>query len=77
MKQKYQNILTQAYSISDESQLRSVRTQIQAFTSELKANGLASKSLGDKWRSLIDRSKNLFSAATIVTTIYSQIRKFR
>lgn len=74
-KQKYQNILTQAYSISDESQLRSVRTQIQAFTSELKANGLASKSLGDKWRSLIDRSKNLFSAATIVTTIYSQIRK--
>lgn len=48
-KQKYQDLLTSAFSISDDSQLRSVRAQISAFTSELRANGLASKSLGDKW----------------------------
>lgn len=67
-KQKYENILMSAYSISDEAQLKSVRNQMAAFTSELKANGLASQSLGDKWRNLLDRSKNLLSAASIVTT---------
>jgi len=72
---KYNSLLSSAYSISDESQLRSVRTQLAAFTSELKANNLASQSLSDKWRKLVDRSRELFSAATIVTTIFSQIRQ--
>lgn len=74
-KQKYENILMSAYSISDENQLRSVRNQIAAFTSELKANGLASQSLGDKWRGLISRSKELFSAASVITMIFSQLRQ--
>ena len=74
-KQKYENILMSAYSISDETQLKSVRNQIAAFTSELKANGLASQSLGDKWRSLIDKSKNLLSAASIVTAIFTQVKQ--
>ncbi len=74
-KQKYENILMSAYSISDEAQLKSVRDQIAAFTSEIKANGLASQSLGDKWRGLIDRSKNLLSAASIVTAIFSQAKQ--
>lgn len=74
-KQKYENILMSAYSISDEAQLKSVRNQMAAFTSELKANGLASQSLGDKWRNLLDRSKNLLSAASIVTTIFTQVKQ--
>lgn len=74
-KQKCQNLLTSAFSISDDSQLKSVRAQISAFTSELKANGLASKSLGDKWKGLIDKGKDLFSAASIVSTIFSQVRQ--
>lgn len=74
-KQKYNNLLNSAFSISDQSQLRSVRTQISAFTSELKSNGLASKSLRDKWKSLVERSKDLFSAASIVTTIFTQVRQ--
>ena len=74
-KQKYENILMSAYSISDETQLKSVRNQIAAFTSELKANGLASQSLSNKWRGLIDRSKNLLSAASIITTIFTQVKQ--
>lgn len=74
-KQKYQDLLTSAFSISDDSQLRSVRAQISAFTSELRANGLASKSLGDKWKGLIDRGKDLFSAAGIVSAVFSQVRQ--
>ena len=73
--QKYENILTSAYSISDENQLRSVRNQIAEFTSELKANGLASQSLGDKWRGLVEKSKNLFSATGIVTTVFTQVKQ--
>ena len=74
-KQKYENILTSAYSISDETQLKYVRNQIAAFTSELKANGLASQSLHDKWRNLFDRGKNLLSAASIITTIFTQVKQ--
>ena len=73
--QKYENLLASAYSISDEEQLKSVRNQISAFTSELKANGLATESTGAKWRKLIDRAKELFSAATVVSTIFSQAKK--
>lgn len=73
--QKYENILMSAYSILDETQLKSVRNQIATFTSELKANGLAAQSLGDKWRNLLDRGKNLLSAASIVTTIFTQVKQ--
>ena len=73
--QKYNNILDAAYGITDAKQLSNVRAQIAAFTSELKANDLASQSLGDKWKRLIDRSKDLFSAASAVTLIFSQVRQ--
>lgn len=73
--QKYNNILDAAYGITDSKQLSSVRAQIAAFTSELKANDLASQSLGDKWRTLILRSKDLFSAASAVTLIFSQVKQ--
>lgn len=72
---KYNNILDAAYGITDAKQLSNVRAQTAAFTSELKANGLASQSLGDKWKRLIDRAKDLFSAASAVTLIISQVRQ--
>lgn len=73
--QKYENLLASSYSISDEEQLKSVRNQISAFTSELKANGLATESTGAKWQKLINRAKELFSAATVVSTIFTQAKK--
>ena len=72
---KYNNILDAAYGITDAKQLANVRAQIAAFTSELKASDLASQSLGDKWRQLISRSKDLFSAASAVTLIFSQVKQ--
>ncbi|MCI9128693.1 MAG: phage tail tape measure protein, partial [Eubacterium sp.] len=72
---KYNNILDAAYGITDAKQLSNVRAQIAAFTSELKANDLASQSLGDKWKRLIDRAKDLFSAASAVTLIFSQVKQ--
>lgn len=72
---KYNNILDAAYGITDAKQLANVRAQIAAFTSELKANNLASQSLGDKWKRLIDRAKDLFSAASAVTLIFSQVKQ--
>ncbi|MDE5976891.1 MAG: phage tail tape measure protein, partial [Turicibacter sp.] len=73
--QKYNNILDAAYGITDDKQLSNVRASIAAFTSELKANNLASQSLGDKWKSLIDRAKNLFSVASVVTLVFSQVKQ--
>ncbi len=73
--QKYENLLNSAYSISDKSQLQEVRAQISAFTSELKANGLATESTGQKWRKLIDRAKELFSAASVIRTIFVQAKQ--
>lgn len=72
---KYNNILDAAYGITDAKQLANVRAKIAAFTSELKANDLASQSLGDKWKRLIDRAKDLFSAASAVTLIFSQVKQ--
>lgn len=72
---KYNNILDAAYGITDAKQLSNVRAQIAAFTSELKASNLASQSLGDKWKRLIDRAKDLFSAASAITLIFSQVKQ--
>lgn len=72
---KYNNILDAAYGITDAKQLSNVRAQIAAFTSELKANDLASQSLGDKWKRLIDRAKDLFASASAVTLIFSQVKQ--
>ncbi len=71
---RYEEIMQNALSISDERGLADTKAELAAFTSELKANGLASKSASDKWKSLIDRSKELFSAASAVRIIFSQIR---
>lgn len=73
--QKYNNILDAAYGITDAKQLSNVRAQIAAFTSELKANDLASQSLGDRWKNLIARCKDMFSAASVVTLIFSQVKQ--
>lgn len=73
--QKYENLLNSAYSISDKSQLQEVRARISAFTSELKASGLAAESTGRKWGKLIDRAKELFSAASVVRTIFVQAKQ--
>ncbi len=73
--QKFENILNSAYSISDSKDLSKVRAQISAFTSELKSNGLAAQSTGDKWRKLLDRSKELFSAASVIRTIFMQVKQ--
>lgn len=73
--QKYENLLNSAYSITDKSQLQEVRAKISAFTSELKANGLAAESAGDKWKKLINRSKELFSAATLIRVVFTQVRQ--
>lgn len=73
--QKYENLLNSAYSISDKAQLQEVRAQISAFTSDLKAHGLAVQSTGDKWRKLTERAKDLFSAASIVRMVFSQTKQ--
>ncbi|MEY8524980.1 phage tail tape measure protein, partial [Lachnospiraceae bacterium 38-10] len=72
---KYNNILDAAYGITDAKQLSNVRAQIAAFTSELKVNDLASQSLSDKLKRLVDRAKDLFSAASVVSLIFSQVRQ--
>ncbi|WWR16821.1 phage tail tape measure protein [Lachnospiraceae bacterium JLR.KK008] len=72
---KYENLLNSTYSITDKSQLQEVRTQISAFNSELKASGLAAESTDQKWKKLIDRAKELFSAASIVRAILVQAKQ--
>lgn len=72
---KYESIMQNAISVSDKGQLADIRTELAAFTSELKANGLAGKSTGDRWAGLIDRAKDLFSAASIVRVIFKQMRQ--
>lgn len=72
---KYEKLLNSAYSISDKSQLQEVRAQISAFTSDLKAHGLAVQSTGGKWRKLTERAKDLFSAASIVRMIFTQTKQ--
>ncbi len=74
-KQKYENLLSSAYSASDEAQLNAVRNQMTAFTAEIKANGLASRTLGDKWKDLIKKGRELLSAANIVHIVFSQVRQ--
>ena len=73
--QKYEKILNSAYGISDTKDLSNVRAQISAFTSELKSNGLATQSVGDKWKTLIDRSKELFSAASVIRILFTQMKE--
>lgn len=73
--QKYENILNAAYRISDAGDLGNVRAQLAVFNSELKNAGLAAQSTGDKWKRLIERSKELFSAATVIRMIYLQMQK--
>ena len=73
--QKYENLLNSAYSISDKSQLQEVRARISAFTSELKASGLAAESTGKKLGKLIGLAKELFSAASVVRTIFVQAKQ--
>ncbi|WP_243119391.1 phage tail tape measure protein, partial [Roseburia sp. 1XD42-69] len=73
--QKYEKILNSAYGISDTKDLSNVRAQISTFTSELKSNGLATQSVGDKWKTLIDRSKELFSAASVIRILFTQMKE--
>lgn len=73
--QKYEKLMNNALNVSNKWQLADARAELAAFTSELKANGLAVRSTGDKWRALIDRSKDLFSAAALVRIVFSQLRE--
>lgn len=73
--QKYEKLMGNAMNITDKWQLAEVKTELSAFTSELKANGLATQSTSDKWKTLVERSKDLFSAATLVRVVFSQIRQ--
>lgn len=72
---KYENILNHAYNASDQKQIADTKAELAAFTSELKANGLATQSVRDKWGKLIDRAKELFSAASIIRTIFVQVKQ--
>lgn len=72
---KYENILNHAYNVSDQKQLADAKAELAAFTSELKANGLAAQSVRDKWGKLIDRAKELFSAAAIIRTVIVQVKQ--
>lgn len=71
---KFENILNSAYSVSDQNQLANVRAEFQAFTSEIKAHGLAVQSTADKYKGLISKVKDLFSAATLLKVVFSQIK---
>lgn len=70
--QKYENIMQNALSVSNKTQLADARAELAAFTSELKANGLAAKSTGDRWKELATRAKDLFSAASVVRMVFTQ-----
>ena len=71
---KFENILNSAYSVSDQNQLANVRAEFQAFTSEIKAHGLAVQSTADKYKGLISKVKDLFSAATLLKIVFSQVK---
>jgi len=71
---KYKSIMQSALSISNKGQLADARAELSAFTSELKAAGLASKSTGDRWRDLTSRAKDLFSAASIIRVAFEQLQ---
>ena len=73
-RKKYEIIMQNALSVSNKTQLADTRAELAAFTSELKANGLAAKSAGDRWRDLTARAKDLFSAATIIRVVFEQLR---
>lgn len=72
---KYEGILNKAYSVSDDQQLSTARAELQAFTAELKSNGLATESTADKWKNLISRSKDIVSAVTILRTVFLQVKQ--
>lgn len=72
---KYETIMNNAYSVSDKNQLANVRAEVQAFTSELKAHGLAVQSTSDKYKGLVSRVKDLFSAAAIFRVIATQVKE--
>ena len=71
---KFENILNSAYSVSNQNQLANVRAEFQAFTSEIKAHGLAVQSTADKYKGLISKVKDLFSAATLLKVVFSQVK---
>lgn len=72
---KYENLMQNALLITGKGQLADTRTELAAFTSELKANGLASKSTADRWAGLFGRAKDLFSAASVVRILFTQMRQ--
>ena len=72
---KFENILNGAYSVSDQNQLANVRAEFQAFTSEIKAHGLAVQSTADKYKELISKAKDLFSAATFLRVAFTQVKE--
>lgn len=72
---KYESMMQRAMSVADKGQLSDSRAELAAFTSEMKASGLASKSMGDRWRDLTSRAKDLFSAASIVRVAFTQVKE--
>ncbi len=72
---KYETIMNNAYSVSDKNQLANVRAELQAFTSELKAHGLAVQSASDKYKGLVSRIKDLFSTAAVFKAVVSQAKE--
>ncbi len=72
---KYEAMMQRAFSISDKGQLLNARAELAAFTSEMKASGLVSKGIEDRWRDLMARAKDLFSAASIVRVAFTQVKE--
>lgn len=72
---KYQAIMQNALSVTDKGQLSDTRAELAAFTSELKASDLASKSTSDRWKELTARAKDLFSAASVVRAAFEQVKE--
>ena len=72
---KYGEMMRRAMSVTDKGQLSDARAELAAFTSEMKASGLATKSTGDRWRDLTARAKDLFSAASIVRVAFTKVKE--
>ena len=68
-------MMRRAMSVTDKGQLSDARAELAAFTSEMKASGLATKSTGDRWRDLTARAKDLFSAASIVRVAFTKVKE--
>lgn len=74
MSAKYHTLLSDANIANSEQDIRSLRTQLEAMRSELKANNLAGASLGETLRKTFKRAAELFTGTGAIMAVSQQLR---